>query len=185
MKTNATGFGGNVIIPVIPKIVDFQAGIVAGRGVSRYGSSQLPDATVNPGSLGLDPLKGFQALVGLTVRPAPAWTFYGYAGEEQVSKKDFYVTTGGKTYGYGYGNSLLDNGGCETEAVGTCAANTSRIVSVAIGGWWKFYQGSLGNAQFGLSDTWVKREIFSGVGGDPNTNINIALASFRYYPFQK
>jgi hypothetical protein len=185
VKTNATGFGGNVIIPVVPKIVDFQAGILAGRGVGRYGSSQLPDATVNPINLGLDPLRGFQALVGLTVRPGPAWTLYGYAGEEQVSKKDFYVTAGGKTYGYGYGNGLLDNGGCETEGIGNCAANTSRIVSGTIGGWWKFYQGSLGNGQLGLSDTWIRREIFSGVGGDPNTNINITMVSFRYYPFQK
>ena len=24
-----------------------------------------------------------------------------------------------------------------------------------------------------------------GVGGDPNTNINITMVSFRYYPFQK
>ena len=44
-----------------------------------------------------------------------------------------------------------------------------------IGGWWKFYQGWLGNGQVGISDTWIKREIFSGVGGDPSTNINITL----------
>ena len=113
------------------------------------------------------------------------WTFYGYVGEEQVSKKDFNETVGGKTYGYGYGDALFDNGGCETEGVGSCAANTSRIVSGAVGGWWKFYQGWLGNGQVGISETWVKREIFSGVGGDPNTSINIALVSFRYYPFQK
>jgi hypothetical protein len=124
-------------------------------------------------------------LGGIIVRPAPAWTFYAYIGEEQVSKKDFFVTAGTKTYGYGYGNSLFDNSGCETEGVGTCAANTSRIVQGTVGGWWKFYQGSLGNAQIGVVDTWVKREIFSGVGGDPNTNINITLVSFRYYPFQK
>ena len=71
------------------------------------------------------------------------------------------------------------------EAAGTCAANTSQIMSAAVGGWWKFYSGTLGNAQVGISDTYIKREIFSGVGGDPNTNINITLVSFRYYPFQK
>jgi hypothetical protein len=58
-------------------------------------------------------------------------------------------------------------------------------MSGTIGGWWKFYSGTLGNAQVGITDTYIKREIFSGVGGDPNTNINIALVSFRYYPFQK
>ena len=185
VKTNATGFGGNMILPVVPKIVDFQASVIAGRGVGRYGSSQLPDATINPNSLGLDPLRGFSALAGLIVRPASQWTFYGYVGEEQVDKKQFDVTAAGKVVAYGYGNSLYDNSGCETEGAGTCAANTSRIVSGTLGGWWKFYQGWLGNGQIGISDTWIKREIYSGIGGDPSTNINITMVSFRYYPFQK
>jgi hypothetical protein len=190
-KTNATGFGGNLIVPVVPKMIDFQASFIGGRGVGRYGSAQLPDATINPdSSRGLDPLRGFSALAGLTYKPAPAWTFYGYAGEEQVSSKSYTAVVAGKPTAFGYGNAAYDNSGCETEGVGTCAANTSRIVSVALGGWWKFYSGYLGNAQVGLSDTWVKREIFSGATGggtfgDPSTNINIFLVSFRYYPFQK
>jgi hypothetical protein len=184
VKTNGTGIGGSLILPIVPKMVNLQASVIAGRGVGRYGSAQLPDATINPGTLAVEPLRGFSALAGITVTPAPMWTFYGYVGEEQVSKKDYNVTAGGKTTPYGYGNSLYDNSGCETEG-GVCAANTSRIVQGTVGGWWKFYQGGLGNAQFGLSDTWIKREIFSGVGGDPNTQINIALVSFRYYPFQK
>jgi hypothetical protein len=172
-------------------MIDFQASFIGGRGVGRYGSAQLPDATINPdSSRGLDPLRGFSALAGLTYKPAPAWTFYGYAGEEQVSSKSYTAVVAGKPTAFGYGNAAYDNSGCETEGVGTCAANTSRIVSVALGGWWKFYSGYLGNAQVGLSDTWVKREIFSGATGggtfgDPSTNINIFLVSFRYYPFQK
>jgi hypothetical protein len=185
VKTNGTGFGGNMILPVVPKMVDFQASVIAGRGVGRYGSAQLPDATINPNSLGLDPLRGFSALAGIIVKPAPAWTFYGYVGEEQVSMKEYTLQVAGKPVPYGYGNSAYDNSGCGTEGVGTCAANTSRIASGTLGGWWKFYQGWLGNGQVGISDTWVKREIFSGVGGDPNTNINITMISFRYYPFQK
>jgi hypothetical protein len=55
----------------------------------------------------------------------------------------------------------------------------------AICGWWKFCQGFLGYAQVGLTDTWIKREIYSGIGGDPSTSINITLVSLRYYPFQK
>ena len=102
-----------------------------------------------------------------------------------MSKASWNVTAGGKTTAYGYGNPLYDNSGCFVEGGTACAANTSRIVSGAVGGWWKFYSGFLGNAQLGLADTWIKREIFSGVGGDPSTNINITMASFRYYPFQK
>ena len=97
VKTNATGFGGNLIIPVVPKMIDFQASFIGGRGVGRYGSAQLPDATVNPDSThGLDPLRGFSALAGLTYKPAPAWTFYGYVGEEQVSSRSYTALVAGK-----------------------------------------------------------------------------------------
>ncbi len=93
VKTNATGFGGSLLIPVVPKIVDFQASVLAGRGVGRYGSAQLPDATVNPDpKQGIDPLRGFQALAGLVVRPAPAWTLYvrlcgRRAGQQEVIQR--------------------------------------------------------------------------------------------------
>jgi hypothetical protein len=185
VKTTGTGFGGNMLLPLVPKVLDFQAAILAGKGVGRYGSAQLPDTTVNPGTLGLEPLRGYQALVGLTVHPTPDLTLYAFAGKEQVDAQAYTVVAAGKTYGYGYGNGLFDNTGCQTEGVGSCAANTSSITSGALGGWWKFYTGTLGNAQFGLTDTYIKRQIFAGVGGDPATNINILMASFRFYPYQK
>ncbi len=88
------------------------------------------------------------------------------------------------TYGYGYGNPLFSNAGCETEAVGTCTANTSSITSGTLGGWWKFREGPLGNFQIGATDTYLKRAIFAGVGAEPSTNMNIVMVSFRYYPYQ-
>jgi hypothetical protein len=185
VKSTGQGYGANILLPVLPKILDFQAGVLAGKGVGRYGSSQLPDVTSNPNTLGLTPLRGLQALAGLVFRPTPTITAYGYVGKEMVDKQYWNYPGGGKPFGYGYGDPLAVNSGCETEGVGTCAANTSQIIQGTLGGWWKFYQGTLGNAQFGVSDTYIKREIFSGVGGDPNTNINIALVSFRYYPFQR
>jgi hypothetical protein len=184
VKSTGQGYGANVILPLVPKMLDFQAGVLAGKG-GHYGSAQLPDATVNPSTLGLTPLRGLQALLGLTFRPVPEVTTFVYAGKEMVDKQGYDVTIKGVTYGYGYGDDLFVNSGCETEAVGTCAANTSQIISGTVGGWWKFYSGPLGNAQVGITDTYIKREIFSGVGGAPNTNMNIALVSFRYYPFQK
>jgi hypothetical protein len=166
-------------------VLDFQASVLTGKGVGRYGSAQLPDATVNPSNGAVTPLRGYQALVGLTLRPAAAWTIYAYAGKEQVSSQSYTVTAGTKSYGYGYGNALFDNSGCLTEGSAVCAQNTSSIKAGALGGWWKFYEGTLGNMQLGLSDTYIRREIFGGIGGDPSTHINIALVSFRYYPYQK
>ncbi len=184
-RTNASGFGGNMLLPIVPKMLDFQASIIAGRAVGRYGSAQLPDATVNAGTLEIEPLRGFQALAGLQFRPASLLTLFGYVGEEQVDRYASYRLSGSRRYGYGYGNPLFDNSGCEKEGASACAANTARIISATLGGWWKFYQGFLGYAQVGLTDTWIKREIYSAIGGDPSTYINITLVSLRYYPFQK
>ena len=119
----------------------------------------------------------------MVLRPPPTWTFVVYAGKEQADSRFFSLTSGTKTYGYGYGSSTFDNSGCEIEGSSACAANTSSITPGTIGGWWKFYQGTLGNMQVGL--TYTYKEIFAGIGGAPNTNINILLASFRFYPFQK
>ncbi len=184
-RTNATGFGGNMLLPIVPKMLDFQASIIAGRAVGRYGSAQLPDATVNAGNLEIEPLRGFHTLAGLQFRPVPLLTLFGYVGEEQADRSASFRVSSGKRYGYGYGNPLFDNSGCGKEGASACAANTARIISGTLGGWWKFYRGFLGYAQVGLTDTWIKREIYSGIGGDPSTYINIALLSFRYYPFQK
>jgi hypothetical protein len=195
VHSTGQGYGANLILPLVPKMLDFQAGVLAGKGVGHYGSAQLPDVTANPNTLGLTPLRGLQALLGVTFRPTPMVTTFVYAGKEMVDKQYWNFPGGGKPFGYGYGDPLGVNTGCETEpttttsgtvaAGGGCAANTSQIISGTIGGWWKFYQGPLGNAQIGVTDTYIKREIFSGVGGAPNTNINILLFSFRYYPFQK
>jgi len=186
--THGYGFGGSVLLPLVPKILDFQASFLAGQGIGRYGSAGEPDVTINPIDGSLTPLHGYHALGGLVLRPSPAWTFMAYGGVEHVSARSYEVPSGAASpalYGYGYGDPLFNNSGCETEGASACAANTSSIKSGTLGGWWKFYQGELGNAQIGFTDTYIRREIFTGIGGNPSTNINIALVSFRYYPYQK
>jgi hypothetical protein len=183
-STSGGGGGANVLLPLLPW-VDFQAGFLGGKGIGRYGSAGLPDVTVRPVDGSLQPIDGYQTLVGIVTRPTTMLTVYAFAGIEHDDSLYYDVVSGGKTYAYGYGSPLFDNSGCETEGGSACAANTSNIRSLTLGGWWKFYQGTMGNAQVGLSDTYIQREIYSGVGGDPATNINIALLSFRYYPYQK
>jgi hypothetical protein len=121
-------------------------------------------------------------------RPIPAVTTFVYAGKEMVDAKYWNFTAAGKAYGFGYGDYLGANSTCGVEggATATCSINTSQIQSATLGGWWKYYAGPLGNAQVGITDTYIKREVFSAAaGGDPSTNINIVMVSFRYYPFQK
>ncbi len=186
--THGYGVGASVLLPLVPKTLDFEARYLTGTGIGRYGSAGEPDATLNPNDGSIAPLHGYHAMGAFILRPAPAWTLLVYAGVEHVGARAYDTSSGSGvpvTYGYGYGNPLFSNAGCEIEGSSTCAANTSSIKSAMAGGWWKFYQGGLGNMQLGLTDTYLRRDIFAGVGGDPNTNINIAMISFRYYPYQR
>jgi len=186
--THGYAVGGSLLLPLVAKRMDLELRFLDGTGVGRYGSVGEPDVTVNPVNGSLTPLRGYHVLGGLVLRPAPAWTLFAYGGIEHVDAHSYDVSSGTNTpvfYGYGYGNPLFSNAGCETEGSSACAANTSSIKAGVIGGWWKFYEGRLGNMQLGATDTYIRREIFPGVGGDPSTNINIALVSFRYYPYQK
>ncbi len=184
--THGYGVGGNVVLPLVPKLLDFEARYLTGNGIGRYGSANEPDTTINPADGSLTPLPGYHAMADLILRPAPAWTLFVYGGVEHVDARYYHVDGGpATTYGYGYGDPLFSNEGCETEGSTVCAANTSSIRSMMGGAWWKFYQGAMGNMQLGVTDTYIRREIHEGAGGAPDTNINIAMVSFRYYPYQR
>jgi len=179
---HGTSIGAGFILPLVPQILDFQLSGLSGNGIGRYGSAQLPDVTVS--NLGeFDTIKAYQVLGGLILRPGTAWTFYLYYGQEKADAKAF--TNAAGKLGYGYGSPLYDNSGCLTLGSAKCAANTHQIQQGTGGFWWKYYIGRLGNMQLGLQYSYTKREIFQGVGGNPDTNINIGMLSFRYYPYQK
>ena len=186
-QENHTTYGGGVglgmILP-LTKQLDFQLSGLAGRGIGRYGSVQLPDVTLRPDGQ-LARISAYQALLGLIYRPASQWTVYGYAGVEDAQSEHFTATVNGATLAYGYGSPLYDNSGCLIEGSTVCAANTSRVEQGAVGAWWKYYQGSLGNLQFGFQASYSKRRVFEGVGGAPDTDITMGMVSFRYYPYQK
>ena len=177
--TNGVGIGGSALIPVIPKILDFQASALVGKGMGRYGSGQLADVTTD--STGhLVTLPYISALVGVVAHPTSSLDLYGYAGTEQLEKR-FQTVTGTN---YGYGNpAAINDAGCFLNG-GTCNGNTAREYELTGGFWYKFYQGSVGMMEFGVQDQVVRRYIFSGAtSGGPGTSINIAMFSFRYYPF--
>lgn len=169
-----------MILPLVAGRLTFQASGLVGKGIGRYGSAQLPDVTVKPTG-GLAPIREYEALLGLIYTPSPFLTVYGYAGRE--SENATYYTVG--TAAYGYGAPEFNNSGCMLASGGTCVGNT-RSVSEASGGfWWKYYQGKLGNLQFGLQGEYFQRTAFAGVGGAPSANMFVGMASFRYYPYQR
>jgi hypothetical protein len=178
--TIAGGGGAAVVLPVVPGLLDFRASFLAGYGIGRYGSGQLPDATIKPDGTPA-PIPEVQALVSLVGHPDPAVDVYGYVGTEQAGRTSY--TVAGK--GFGYGSGLFTNTGCFTElSAATCTGNTSSLTQGTVGAWWKFLHGNFGTMQMGAQYSYTKRNIFNGIGGSPSTDENIVLLSFRYLPFQ-
>jgi hypothetical protein len=176
----AGGGGASMILPLIPGKLDFQASVLAGVGISRYGTSLLPDATVGPSGQ-VVPLPEVQALIGLVGHPIPSVDLYSYIGTEQIQAK--FSTVNG--INFGYGNPNFSNAGCSIElSTATCTADTSGITQGTLGAWWRFYQGNFGTAQVGAQYSYTRRAIFRGVGGAPTTDENIVMLSLRYFPFQ-
>ncbi len=169
------GAGGAVLLPVIPKLLEFQGSILAGQGIGRYGSAGLYDAVVNPNSGKLDPLTEVLALVGLVAHPTDRLDVYGYAGMEQASRKDVQGTTGG------FGNAAYAPIALLTEGntTSSSAVQASGVQQATIGAWYSFYKGSYGLMRVGLSDSYTKLSIF----GLPDEKMNVVMLSFRYFPF--
>jgi len=181
------GIGGGFILPLVQDVLSVQASGLIGKGIGRYGSSQLPDVTLEPNG-DFSPIREYSALVGVFYYPWPSLQTYIYGGREQASADyfDATITAGGTTlYGYGYGNPLYNNSGCYDLAGKKCVFNAQTVDEVTAGFWWKYYRGPLGNLQLGLQLAYNQVDAFSGVGGAPSTNVFEGEVSFRYYPFQK
>jgi len=184
-NTTAYGIGGGVIVPLLPKRLDFQASTLVGRGVGRYGTSTLPDSTFAPnGSLKAIPEAIF--LSGLTLHATPAIDIYAFGGFERQSATYFSNGAGGF---YGVGTPTADDSGCAFEGEpGACAGNTRQVWQITAGFWDKVYKGEFGEVRAGVQYSYTQRELFAstvnGVGYAPKTDDNIVFTSFRYYPFQ-
>jgi hypothetical protein len=176
------GFGVGAIVPVIPDLLDVQASGLTGKGIGRYGSSQLADATYAPNGR-IEPLTETDFLVGATLHPTKMLDIYTFAGAEHAQRLDFGPSLGS---GYGYGSPLVNVAGCFTEG-GSCSATTKLVEQITAGFWQKVYQGPFGRAQFGLQYSYTERHAFSGTDGTgfaaPIANESMVFTSFRYYPF--
>ncbi len=174
------GGGGGLagIFPVVPHRLDLQADFLAGNGIGRYGAVGLPDVAVQPNGV-LAPIPELQVLLGAVGHATPWLDLYTYAGMEKADATDF--TADGVPFGYG--SPLYNNTGCLHEGSTLCAANTSRVWQVTGGFWWTVYKGNFGKFLVGGQGSFTERQVFAGLGGGPNTNEGIFMASLRYYPF--
>jgi hypothetical protein len=178
--TVGAGVGGNFLLPIIPKYLEVMGGVMYGRGIGRYGAGGLPDVTIAPdGSLA--PLTALHAWAGIQFYPWEGLTLYGYAGLEQ-NQASYFGT-------FGYGNPTFDNSGCLTPTAmtfatgtsATCVADNKRLVDAKIGFWQDLYKGPYGRFELGVELEYIKRYSFSGIGGAPSTDDEVAFTSLRYY----
>jgi hypothetical protein len=181
------GIGANIRGSLFNKHVDIGFHFLGGDGIGRYGTSGLPDATVRPdGTLAL--IHSYQSL-GTLEWHSPRWDFYTNAGGEYASRTAYLNAS---AQGVGYGSPLFVNTGCDTEtlpgingftpgALTNCTADTRNIVEGTGGFWYRFYKGPKGTVQFGPQYSYVVRNTWSGVGGNPHGTENMVFTSFRYY----
>ena len=161
---------------------------MAGDGIGRYGTAGLADATVRPdGTLAL--LRSYQALGTLEYHGAKFDLYTNVGGE--YDGRAWYLNS--KKAAVGYGSPLFKNTGCFVEPIpgagngftpgslSNCTSDTRNIIEGTIGFWYRIYQGPKGRLQFGPQYSYVTRQTWAGVGGEPHGVDNMFFTSFRYY----
>lgn len=181
-----TAVGGSVLLPLVPRYLDFQASALYGRGIGRYGVGQVVDATIaRDGALA--PVTGLHVLVGLVAHPWEGLDVYAYGGMEQY-KANFFNAVDGTPFGFG--NPNFNNTGCLTPTAtsfaggaSNCVANTRRLSEITAGFWQTIFKGDYGRVNFGAQYAFLRREAFVGLGGAPKTDNNMFFTSVRWYPW--
>jgi hypothetical protein len=191
------GLGANARV-TLEKQFDIGLHFLGGKGVGRYGTSLLPDATVQPNGV-LAILKNYQTLVTLELHK-PKFDIYLNGGGEYVGRSWALNSAGNPV---GYGSPLFNNSGCNTEplpgtpgtgqypistsgflpgGLANCTGDTRNILDGTFGFWYRLYNGSKGRLQFGSQYSYVVRNTWAGAGGyTPHGIENMVFTSFRYY----
>jgi hypothetical protein len=192
------GGGANARWSLFQKRVDIGLHGLGGKGLGRYGTAGLADATVRPNGT-IAPLTTYQGLMTLEYH-SPKWDWYGNGGVEYAGRNSYLNSKGAPV---GYGSLLFNNTGCGIETLpGTsltagfnpgglsnCNADTKDIWEGTAGFWYKPYNGPKGRLQMGIQYSYITRAAWSGigtklpvpVGANPSATDNMFLTSFRYY----
>jgi len=185
---NGGGIGVNARWSFAGKHIDFGLHGLGGSGIGRYGSAGLPDVAVHAdGSLYL--VKDLQGNSTLEFH-YPKFDVYLNAGAEYAARSGDYDAITGKYVGYG--SPFFNNTGCFNEtgpgaggfapgALANCTADTRVLIEGTAGFWHKMYVGPKGRLQWGLQFSYLDRQAWSGVGGEPHGVDGMILSSFRYY----
>jgi hypothetical protein len=183
------GIGASAYIHAVPALLDLSGNILAGYGIGRYGPAGLPDVTYKANGAP-QPLPEIEATIGAVGHVlkfedgTPRLDLFAYAGIEAEERS--FGGTGANAFGYG--NPDFVNTGCDVISAATvqpaCAGNTRAAAGLQVGFWYTWLHGGYGTLQTAVEYQYDKRTTFNGVGGAPNTNLNVFQVTMRYSPFQ-
>ncbi|HEY3972009.1 MAG TPA: hypothetical protein VGM18_03340 [Candidatus Sulfotelmatobacter sp.] len=182
----------------IAKRVTFGVKALTGSGIGRYAPGGLPDAAIN-GNGTIHLIRNTMGLGTLEFHLTKKLDLNTYAGLEYASRSVSFDPLGSSGAGalVGYGVPTSKNTGCGTETapatstnngtvgfdpggLSNCTADTRVLIEGTGALWYKFYSGPRGSFRFGAQYSYITRNSWSGVGGDPHGIDNMIYTSFRY-----
>ena len=177
--TEGYGVGFGALLPLAHKKFEIPVEGLLGQGIGRYGSSGLPDATLNPTTGELRPLREARIMGGLVYHRTNRLDLYTYGGDEYVGRYAF-VAPGGTAAGYG--SPLVSYAGCTNEvALNTCSGANRNIYETTMGYWYRLYRGEFGRIEQGNQIVYIHRNLWSGMGRSPQGGDLVAYTSLRFY----
>jgi len=186
---NGGGFGANARWSFVHKRLDLGVHFLDGQGIGRYGSAGLPDASVHANGT-FDLVRSYQGLGTIEIH-AKKYDLYFNGGAEYAGRAASFDPISGKAVGYGsplfvnsscYSETLPGSGGFSPGSLGSnCTGDTRALIEGSAGFWYRLYNGPKGKLQFGPQYSYVTRNAWSGVGGEPHGVENMVFTSFRYY----
>src|SRR5215813_6269871 len=177
--TEGYGVGFGALMPFANKKLDVSLETIVGQGIGRYGSSGLPDVTLNPTTGELRPLRQARIMGGLVFHHSPRLDLYTYGGDEYASRYAFISPAGTAA---GYGSPLVSYASCTNEvAMNTCSGANRNIYGATVGYWYRLYRGEYGRIEQGNQVVYIHRNLWSGIGTTPQGGDIVAYTSLRFY----
>jgi len=177
--TEGYGVGFGVLMPFVDKTFEVSLEALLGQGIGRYGSSGLPDATLDPTTGELRPLHEARIMGGLEYHRSSRIDLYAYGGHEYADRYPFVSPAGTAA---GYGSPLISYAGCTNEvALNACSGAIRNVYEVTTGYWYRLYRGEFGRIEQGNQVVYIHRNLWSGIGSAPHGSDIVAYTSLRFY----
>jgi hypothetical protein len=173
------GVGFGALMPFVNKKLEVSLEGLLGQGIGRYGSSGLPDATLNPTTGELRPLREARIMGGLVYHRGSRLDLYAYGGDEYTGRYEFVSPTGTAA---GYGSPLVSYTSCTNEvALNTCDGANRNIYEGTVGYWYRIHQGEHGRIEQGNQVVFIHRNLWSGIGTAPQGSDVVVYSTLRFY----